>query len=728
MKFKRSHLAVFLFLGGMWMNSAPGWSQTGEPVEGKATFDFSEAKAVTLFRWFEQQFQVVVVAPPKLSEQKITLRSAQAVGIDQAYDLLVSALTPKGHYAMLDKKARVIDVVPFTDLYEGREKLRRIMNPKPGTLVDSQEVVWARVEVEPGTAQMVRTYLLSRMSLPRWVNLETDPARNGLEIVASVMTLKQVLEEIVKAKEVLTKSDIGLRQFNVRFAKAKFAFQMLVDYFKLKEKGEEMSTTPGVPSTGGANDFLRGPTQPTSFRSTIDEKGNQELKKLPSASGMVGTTQFQLYLDESNSLITAMAPGNVLVLIEQFLRQFDVEPLKRDQLSSLPQMGSFAFNYIKVETAVNLLASLFQSIYGESSTPTNTSTSGTPPPPPDSKDTKQSAPPPPPPQVEGTLTRDIKGRITFIANTQSNTVVVLANQSDLQLVEEAVKRFDLPSSQVLIEVSVMEAALTDDWQVGLAHLMKGQLITGQQTGGGPIGMDAKFGHDSNFVEGFLPSQATAEPTAILLTSDKLQSLFKLLSKKTKLSVLSAPKIIAQNNRRAQINVTDNTYWIRIVTEVIPEQTVNGTTTPARVITNKFVEKIPTGLNLSVTPKINDQNEVFLDVTIKLEEISGPPLEANFPPITSTRDATVSANVKQGETIVIGGIVKNSRVKTEIRTPLLSDVPLIGALFSNTIDKDEKRELVLFLTPYVLRSTQDARNLFDLQQKRHHVVEWPTPDE
>lgn len=711
-------------------------AQPGGPAEVKVGFDFPpKTKAIIIFNWIQNQYGVVVVRPPALDKETLTLRSDQPLNLDQTYELLLASLLVEKHYTLFDKPRRIIEIVPLSQLDKVKDRLRTLMNPKPEGLVDSQEIVLVKLTVESGTAQAMRSYVIDQLVFPNWVKIDPSPSRDALEIIATVVQVKQILGEIDRAKKMFTQDDTGLRNFYIKHVKARFAFQMLVDFLKLKEKADDPVPKP---ITGGAG-FLNipppgTPQTPPPPPPQSERTGMELLKKLPSATGTVGTTTYQFYLDESASSIVAMAPPSVLALVERFLRQYDVEPLKRDQLPALPQMRSFVFNFVKVETAINLLAGLFQSIYGESSTVEATKSPGTPLPlPPPSSPTPGNPPSPSPSlppssQSDGTLTRDIKGRITFIADTGSNTVVVLANQDDLQLVEEAAKRFDIPAGQVLIEITVMEAALTKGWEFGIAHLIKDQFITPLQTGGEGIGVDGKILHDTRLTDQIKPSKGVDEATSFLITSSKLDTLFRILSKETIVSVVSAPKVIAQNNKRADIVIEDKVYWIQIKKEVIRGTTIGNTQTKDEVIESEVVVPSPTGLNLSVTPKINELDDVFLDIALRVDEISGPPVKANFAPIISSRNVTLSARVKRGQTIFIGGIVKNTRTKTELRTPILSSLPLIGSLFSSTIDTDGKRELVLFLSPHVMRNDPDVREELERQEKRHRVVEWPETNE
>lgn len=730
--FKKMGRAI---LFGVWIMMGVGGGILQAQPEGasdpKATFDFREQKAVVVFNWIQDQYKVVVVAPPVLSGEKITIRSEQAMNLDQAYELLLSALLAKRYYSILDKTNRTIEIVSLGELGKVKDRLRSVANPKPETLVDSQEIIVVKLLVESGSAQMVKSHLLAHLSFPNWVKIEVDPSRDSVEIIGSVVIIKQILGELERAKKSFTQDDTGLRNFYIKYAKARFAFQMLVDFLKLKEKSEndalevEARRREGL---GPAGDFKppdpKNPPPPPPPPPPREKTAFDLLKKLPSASGVVGAIQFQFYLDEANSVIVALAPPSILALAERFLRQYDVEFMAHDQLPSLPQLKSFYFNHVDVATAIELLSSLFSSIYGETADPTRR-TSG-----PERTTNERRGgnddppPPPPPPQMGGTISKDIQGRISFTANKTANNLLVLALSDDLDIVEKAIREFDVPVPQVLIDIQAMEVVLTDDWQFGVAYRLKQQSVTQNQ--GFEGNLEGK--HLEAFTDLAQAAQKFGSDTSMMLLSGaKLDLLLRMLKKETRLTVVSAPKVIARNNQAANIEIKDTVYFIQVEEKVIPA--VANPPTPERISTIRTYPKVgpPPGLGLTVTPNINGQKQVVLDIKISLQEISGSPIEPAAPPPLSGRTMNVSASVKNGQTVLIGGIVKNRQETIRLKTPILSEIPLIGNLFSSTTNGNVQRELVIFLTPYVLNNSGDVEEMMDVQKPHHPIIEeWPAP--
>lgn len=701
-------------LGFMGILCLAGGLAVAEPKGdgGEWIFDFANARAIAVFHEFEKYFNYVVVAPASLNNEFLTLRTAQPVGLDAVFEMLLAALQPKKYYAVLNKAQRGLEIIPLDKL--DKQKLRWVTNPSPESLKDSDEIVYAKIPMDQSSAQSVKTYLMGKMRLPDWVKMEVDPSQNELGVIASTRLLKQIIAEVRIADKALAPLMQGLsyRVFYLQYLKARFAFQFLSDFMKLKE-GQEVAVAPGGGGLGGGGLGSLGssPVNPTSRKGPGGSGG--DVKGLPFVVGMVGPVQYQVYLNEAINALHVVAPPSVIATIELFLRQIDIESLERTKLPSLPNTRMFTLNYMKVDTAMDMLFGLFQSLYGEKGGSTESSGPLSPP--------KKGPDDPTSKGPEGTITKEIPGRISFIANRATNAIMVLAQKEDLDVVADAIVKFDVRFDQVLIEIMAMEVLLKDDWQFGVAYHMLNQVITGQQTGGSPIGVDAK--HLEGF-SGNLISKLELEPSMVLFSSDKIEALLRMLKKNTKVSVLSAPKVVAQNNRTAKITVADTTYYI--VKKTVPRPGPTPGTFVDDVV--KDYKPLDTGLVMTVTPNINNERQVALDIALDLSEITGAPIEEGAPPGTSKRVVEISVMVDHGETVFLGGIVKTRKEDVQLQTPILSSIPLIGSLFSSTTEGKVNRELVLFVTPRVLRTQGQFRELMEVERQHHKLVDWPAPNE
>jgi general secretion pathway protein D len=155
-------------------------------------------------------------------------------------------------------------------------------------------------------------------------------------------------------------------------------------------------------------------------------------------------------------------------------------------------------------------------------------------------------------------------------------------------------------------------------------------------------------------------------------------------------VLSDPKVATLNNKMANIKITDQTHY--------DQQTVttaNGITTVAHAYTN-----VDTGITLSVTPTITSDGRISMHVAPSVIQLSGTP-DGVSPPQTATRSTDTNVIVKDGETIVIGGLIHDTQSDTVYKVPLLGDIPLLGYLFRRKSTSRTRVELLIFVTPRVI---------------------------
>ncbi|MEW6188424.1 MAG: secretin N-terminal domain-containing protein [Thermodesulfobacteriota bacterium] len=267
----------------------------------------------------------------------------------------------------------------------------------------------------------------------------------------------------------------------------------------------------------------------------------------------------------------------------------------------------------------------------------------------------------------------------------TNSLIILATPDDYALILETIRKIDIVPRQVMIEVLIAEITLGDDLQFGLEWSVKSKV-------------------DSNFFNfGFSPSETAATTGFTFLGIDKtglIRGFLRTLATESKLSVLASPHILAMDNRKAKIQIGDQ---IPIVTS---ETNITGTTQIQRTIQYK-----DTGTMLEITPLINDGGLVNLEVS---QEVSDYRLRKLYDdqeyPIIFKREAKTNLVVQDGQTIVIGGLIRDKTDTTRGGIPWLSKIPLLGYLFGSTTREKSRSEIVLLLTPKVIRNQQEAENL------------------
>lgn len=274
----------------------------------------------------------------------------------------------------------------------------------------------------------------------------------------------------------------------------------------------------------------------------------------------------------------------------------------------------------------------------------------------------------------------------------NNAILVFGTPREYAVVEDALRKLDVPPMQVLIEAAITEVSLTDDLRFGLQwNFVEGNenaVLTDSTTGTGLL----------RDVPGF---------SFLFGSASSLTGVLNALEGKTKVNVVSAPKLVVINNQTATLQVGDQ----------VPVLTQNSTSTidPNAPIINA-VEYRDTGVILRITPRVNSSGLVLLDITQEVSDVQPSGSGINSPTI-ATRRITTSVAVQDGEVMALGGLIRNAQTREKRGIPFLSQIPIIGGLFGRQVEATDKVELVVLLKPRVIRSVDDARAITeDLRNK------------
>ncbi len=289
----------------------------------------------------------------------------------------------------------------------------------------------------------------------------------------------------------------------------------------------------------------------------------------------------------------------------------------------------------------------------------------------------------------------LEGEIKIVTDESTNSIILRATPHDYAVIKPVLQKLDRIPRQVLIEVLVAEVTLSGDTEFGVEWSMLGDYASiGGNKGQDKVGMD--------FGSGGLGSDLLTNLGRGLtyrFDSNRLQAFLYAQASKNKLNILSSPHILAAENKEARIEVGKE---VPIVTsEYVPQDIEQNTTT------SRSIEYRSTGVILSVTPRINEKGLVAMDITQEVSEAQPVTSSGIQSPEISNRKAETSLVVQDGETIVIGGMIKDQSSKTLTGVPILSSVPVLGYLFSNTTDKNEKIELIILITPHVIQTIDEA---------------------
>ena len=289
--------------------------------------------------------------------------------------------------------------------------------------------------------------------------------------------------------------------------------------------------------------------------------------------------------------------------------------------------------------------------------------------------------------------RGLTGNVKIVADEETNALLITTFVRNFPAVEELVKQLDILLPQVLIEAQIIEVTLDDNSVFGVEWMWEQRTTlddkTYQQEGATDFGLaDEVFGLKYGIL------------------SSKLNAMLHALTKDTKVNILSTPRIMTKNNQEAIINVGQAVPFL-----VSTQETATG-----GILTSTDFRDV--GVILTVTPRINRSGTVSLDVNQQINSL----VEFTLfdAPIISTREASAFVTIKDKQTMVIGGMIKDDKTETVHKTPILGDIPLLGKLFRRTDTRVEKTELMVFITPHVVYTDADADRVTAEQREKLHL--------
>lgn len=292
------------------------------------------------------------------------------------------------------------------------------------------------------------------------------------------------------------------------------------------------------------------------------------------------------------------------------------------------------------------------------------------------------------------------GDVKIADNPVTNAILVKSKDPDAPIVkdiEEVIRSLDFRTGQVMIDVLVVDVSITDDDAFGLElkSLTSNPLNTKEST--------LMIGADHGTIDKNDPSSAVHGFKAFLTSQNKLKMFLNATKEKGKVKVLSSPHIIAANHRTATFKIGEK---LPLIQSVRPSDAG-----PIKTFDIKEV-----GLELKVTPHINMSGQIDIEVHQTINGVDSYDPKEGTARMT-LREAETNLTIMNGETIVLGGFIEEKSDVKEKRIPGLSNIPIIGKAFTSKTKSRGKSELMVFLTPKILDTVEDAQNATELKRRR-----------
>ena len=289
-------------------------------------------------------------------------------------------------------------------------------------------------------------------------------------------------------------------------------------------------------------------------------------------------------------------------------------------------------------------------------------------------------------------------QVKVVADEFNNSLIIFAPRVDYRKIESALRRLDQAPNQVLIEASILEVTLTDALKYGLQWYFQDSLRSGW-SGAGQL---------TSSSSGTIAAASPGFSYSITNPLGDVRAVLNALAEKSLLKVLSSPSIMVLDNHTAAIQVGD-------------QQPVRSgeTVTTGGVITSSIQYK-DTGVMLSVTPSVNAGGSVAMTVKQTVTDV-GSVDSATGQRSFLQRQISSRVSVRSGETVVLGGLIRDNKTNGRQGVPLLSSIPYLGTLFSTTTDSTTRQELLVMITPRVMQSDDDIREVSDEMRVRMRAL-------
>lgn len=446
-----------------------------------------------------------------------------------------------------------------------------------------------------------------------------------------------------------------------------YAVVEIDDYYKIVQKSAALESAVGMRSNGDAGDRLV-----TEFFAPDHVNVNDLLE---SVRALV-STQGRVVGDPTLNFLTVTDVASNLERVNALVRRVD-RPVPVNRMFS----RSHRLQYAQTDDMLPLVSSLLQ---GQSSQPT----------PPGVDASVQGLQPPTAFGPTGASTPSA----TVIADSRTNTLIVTATADQHQQVQVLIDELDSRSPQVLLEATIVEVILNDSSKLGVQW----QFLTNRN----PLTSFSQATQDSAGLLSDSASLSTASGLSVgLLSPGDYATLINLLASDNSATVLSAPHLMASNNKEANLRVGDEIPFLK-------EFRLDADNNPIRTF-----ERQQVGLNLKFTPSIAENRDVSMALGITISSVRPGGTTDNNEFTTSEREINTNVVVKDRQTLVISGLMRDNVTDNSAGIPGLRKTA-VGPLFGNQESNAEKGELLILIRPHVITSEDEAKLAGDLQLRQH----------
>jgi general secretion pathway protein D len=606
----------------------------------------------------------------------VTVIAGPDVTVEEAYKIFESILQVKG-FTTVPAPGGMLKIIPIR---EAKESPIDTVDGARGSTPDRDLFITRLIPLKFVKAETVNNTLKPLVS--KDANVIAYAPTNTLiltDTASNIRRLMRIIEEI--DVEIYSET---IKVFPLKYAEAAQLATQLGEIF-----GEE--TAPGPPGAPRVRPRVR----PAGVEGATD-----------GVVGSVGEPRF--IVDERTNALIAIATRSALEQIENLIEMLDY------QRKGTGKIHVYRLQNADAEEMADTLSSLGQ---GGGSRPRTTTQRPTTP--------GAGAVPGAPSGGGGGVTADLGDGVRVTADPPTNSLIIQATPETFSTLSEVIQALDTRRPQVLVEALIMEVDVDDAKDLGMGWLYNAtygadddrRLILGQ--GDGQVSPNDFGGTGlATAVIGKLidvPDPSDTDPSDGIdrISVPVIQGLMTASETDSDINIVSAPVVLTADNEEAEIIVGDN----------IPVPTSQVSTPSGQNVspnqngfdTSVNISRQDVGVTLRVTPQISEGDTVRLQIFQELSEVQEGTLDSPQGPVTTNRKVENTVYVRDSEAVIIGGILSETQGNSEDKVPWLGDIPILGWLFKTTGESVRKTNLMVILTPHIVRSPTDL-NRFTVERR------------
>ncbi len=611
---------------------------------------------------------------------KVTIKSPTLIPKEQAYAVFESVLQVKG-FTTVETPGGALKIIPTRDARESTIETRVSSRPPPNMDRYVTRLIPLRY-VEADTIVGTLKPLVSKDA-----SIEAYAPTNTVILTEAASNIRRIMA-ILEAIDIKTNRE-DLAIFQIEHADAATLAGQISEIYGAESSGSTATRRPRARSSTRA----KTPAAPSSEPGAL--------------------SKVRLITDDRTNSVIALGPRDKLNDVRNLIRRLDVS------VSGGGRIHVYRLQHADAEDLAQTLSSL---VGGRSSgAPAGGAAGGA---------TAQAL---------RTAVTGLAGGVSITADPATNALVIQASREGYDTVVRVIKLLDIDRPQVLVEALVMEVDVTDSESLGfngvirliggdteLSAVIAPTTINSAVKGfalGGPIGAAAAGGLPliQRFLQNTTEPDADGNPTK---SGHVIETVINAAAGDSGTNIISAPHILTMDNEQAEIRIGQN---IPIISSRVQSAGGAQVVPGGNLATSVNVERMDIGVTLRVTPQITEGDSLRLELFQEITSINlglteaqslGDPSQVGVP-LSSTQIENVVI-VRDGETVVIGGLLKDEYQDSVSKVPWLGDIPILGWAFKSSFRSLKKTNLLVFLTPHIIRSPNDME--FETIRKREEFVD------